>query len=113
MLPHDAQDCRLLGILVSFRLQPEIIRARDAAADAPAAAVLEPGKMGGTPGDGQIKRGISQYERQPRLVWTVEPVAQHFHNAGTQKPGLKDAAVKENLRGTRTLARGVFLEERR
>ena len=54
------------GRAASLALDADVVRPGDAAADAPAAGVPEPGVVGRSPGDGQVERRVGQHQRLPR-----------------------------------------------
>ena len=58
MLRHHTQDGRLVAGGGGLALHRDVIGPRDAAADTPAAGVLEPGEIRRSTGDGQIERRI-------------------------------------------------------
>ena len=79
-----------------------------------AAAVPQPGVIGGSPGDRQIERGIGQHERLPRFAGSVVPAVQHLDEPFAQRLRLEDAAIEENRgRRCRFLAGGVLMLEKR
>ena len=81
----------------------DVVRARDAAADAFAAGVPQPGEVGRPQGDGEVERRVRQHERLPGRV---VPAAHDVEEPVAQAGGLEDAAVEEDRRGT-SLAAGL------
>src|SRR5207245_8655099 len=96
MLRHHANDGkRRLRCLGSA--DAEIVRSRDAAADAPATGVLEPREMGGAPGDGEIERRIGQHQRLPWITGLVKPSAQYVDHPFAQRRRREYAAVEKKI----------------
>ena len=113
-LRHDAEDTDL-AILFGLRaFDGDVIRSCNAAADAPAAALPQPGVVGGAPGDCQVEGRIREHKRLPGMSRRVVPVPHHRDEALTQRIGLEDPAVEQDrlrrlvdvIRG-----RGMFSQE--
>src|SRR5262249_29220555 len=78
-----------------LRFNSNVLRACAASADAPTAGVSQPTVVGGSPRDGEIKRGICQNERLPRLSGNIVPAVHDFKEAVAERGGLENAPVKQ------------------
>ena len=80
----------------------DVVGAGDAAADATAAGMFQPGVVGSAPGNGEIERRVREHEWPPGFA---EPLRHGLDDALAQNRRLEHAAVEENrLRSRRRSA---------
>src|SRR5215831_12753942 len=96
MLRHDAKHRRAVSGRLPIMGNAEVVGASDAAADAFAAGVLQPGEICRAECHREVERRIGEYKRLPETISGIEPAVQNLDHALAQDRRLKNAAVEQD-----------------